>query len=204
MILNICVFLRYSNTIYSPNTGIVDSPGLSVSGWSRCSFLLNQTTARFGLALPKCCINSHLFAADTFPLPLDQIRTCWAILFTGFNDVEVTALLPLFADFTVPCSFSLFEIQKPHTLQSWDLKASSLKVVFFSLSLPWSDTPVFLFNKIISSQYSKDIFSRFAANQPQCYRHKRENNTGHGVCHFIVTQSWYAKHQPNWLSVIMP
>lgn len=166
------VFLRYSNTIHSRETGIVDSPGLNVSGWSRCSFILKQTTARFGLALPKCCNSSHLFAADTFPLPLDQIRTCWAISFTGFNDVEVTALLPVFADFTVPCSFSFFEIQKPHTLQSWDLKASRLKLSFFSLSQRL---------ETISSQYSKE--------SPQIYSVVLQRIT-HNVTDLKGKQHW--------------
>lgn len=34
-----------------------------------------NASARFDLALPKCRINVHLFAADASPLPMDQIRT---------------------------------------------------------------------------------------------------------------------------------
>lgn len=52
-------------------------------------------------------------------------------MFTGFNDVEVTGryrYLQIFQCLAV----SLSKMQKPHTLQSWDLKASSFKAAFLS------------------------------------------------------------------------
>lgn len=171
------MFFRYSNTNSSLSAGIGKFPGLSLSGWSRCSSVLKKMLL---LDLTWHCQNVVFtftcLLQTPFPLRLDQIRTRKAILFTGFNDVEVTRCYHYLQN--LQClAVCLFEMQKPQTLQSWDLKASSLKAVFLSSSgLPGFHSRFLTFFQVSVQRLrsvTSDTFNLFfPTNWSQYYRLK--------------------------------